>query len=50
MILCNDVNLEAGEDYTYFDFGDKWNEAYTLIQKNDEEIWRINRQFVDSQK
>jgi hypothetical protein len=41
---------KAGKDYTYFDFGDKFQEAYNLVGKNDDEIWRINKEFIDRQK
>jgi hypothetical protein len=41
----------AGKDYTYFDMGvEKWKEAETLVNKNSEEMWRINKQFIDEQK
>ncbi|WP_283671583.1 hypothetical protein [Candidatus Ornithobacterium hominis] len=29
---------KAGKEYTYFDFGDKWDEAYNIVNKNDDEI------------
>lgn len=41
---------KAGKDYTYFDFGDKWDEVYDLVNKSDDEIWKINKKFVDNQK
>lgn len=41
---------KAGNEYTYFDFGDKWDEAYNLVNKSDDEIWRINKKFIDNQK
>lgn len=41
---------KAGKEYTYFDFGDKWDEAYNIVNKNDDEIWRINKKFIDNQK
>lgn len=40
---------KAGNDYTYFDFGDKWDEAYNFVNKNDDEIWKINKKFIDDQ-
>ena len=46
----NSYISKAGKEYTYFDFGDKWDEVYTLIRKNDNEIWRINKQYIDEQK
>ena len=40
----------AGDEYTYFDLGDKgWNEAYQIVQ-SDEQMWRINKAFLDQQK
>ena len=40
----------AGEDYTYFDMGDNgWNEAFNIVQSEDE-MWRINAQFLKEQK
>ena len=40
----------AGTEYTFFDFENKWDEAYNLVNKNDDEIWRINQKFIDNQK
>ena len=40
----------AGEDYTYFDLGaNGWNEAFNIVQ-SDDEMWRINAQFLKEQK
>ncbi|MBF1355931.1 MAG: hypothetical protein HXM74_06235, partial [Mogibacterium diversum] len=40
----------AGDEYTYFDLGNKgWNEAYQIVQ-SDEQMWRINKAFLDQQK
>ncbi|WKS95939.1 hypothetical protein [Riemerella columbina] len=40
----------AGDDYTYFDLGsDGWDEAYKIVM-NDDEMWKINKQFLDEQK
>ena len=44
------VENTAGDEYTYFDLGDKgWNEAYQIVQ-SDEQMWRINKAFLDQQK
>lgn len=41
----------AGKDHTYFDMGSvKWKEAEALVNKNADEMWRINKQFIDEQK
>lgn len=41
----------AGKDHTYFDMGmEKWAEAEALVNKNADEMWRINKQFIDEQK
>ncbi|WP_046287384.1 fibronectin type III domain-containing protein [Zobellia galactanivorans] len=40
----------AGNNYTYFDFGEKWDEVYKLVNENDDEIWRINKEFIDRQR
>ena len=44
------VENTVGDEYTYFDLGDKgWNEAYQIVQ-SDEQMWRINKAFLDQQK
>lgn len=40
----------AGNTHTYFDLGDKWNEIKKLVNESDDEMWRINKQFIDDQK
>ena len=40
---------KAADNHTYFDFGDKWDEAYKLVNESDDEIWRINKEFIDQQ-
>jgi len=41
----------AGNDHVYFDLGEKgWDDASALIHNNIEEMWRINKQFLDNQK
>lgn len=41
----------AGQDHTYFDMGiEKWAEAESLVNKNADEMWRINKRFIDEQK
>lgn len=40
----------AGEDYTYFDMGDNgWNEAFNIVQSEDE-MWKINKEFIKKQR
>jgi hypothetical protein len=39
----------AGNEYTYFNMGDKWSEAENLVNKNKSEMWKINKQFIDEQ-
>jgi hypothetical protein len=35
--------------YTYFDLGENgWNEAFYIVKDNDE-MWKINKQFIDKQ-
>ncbi|WP_227021022.1 fibronectin type III domain-containing protein [Arenibacter algicola] len=41
---------KAGNNHTYFDFGEKWDEAYKLVNESDDEIWRINKEFIDQQR
>ena len=40
----------AGTEHTYFDMGEVWEDIYNIVNQNDEEIWRINRKFIDKQK
>jgi len=40
---------KAGKEYTYFDMGDEWNKAEALVNKSRDEMWRINKQFIDEQ-
>ncbi|MGQ1948765.1 hypothetical protein ACT3CD_16865 [Geofilum sp. OHC36d9] len=40
----------AGKTHTYFDLGDKWNDIKKLVNGSDDEMWRINKQFIDNQK
>ncbi|GHT71694.1 hypothetical protein FACS189455_4110 [Bacteroidia bacterium] len=37
------------EGYTYFEL-DNWKEAEALVNKNYDELWKINKQFIDNQK
>lgn len=46
----NSYTSKAGTEYTYFDFGDKWDELYNLVNKSDDEIWKINKEFIDRQR
>jgi hypothetical protein len=39
----------AGADHTYFDMGSaKWAEAETLVGKNEDEMWKINKESPNS--
>jgi hypothetical protein len=40
----------AGTDHTYFDLGEEWNKIKTTVNGNDDEMWRINRQFIENAK
>ena len=41
----------AGNEYTYFDMGiEKWKEAEVFVNKNADEMWKINKEFIDRQK
>lgn len=40
----------AGTEYTFFDLGNKWDEAFEIVNGNEKEIWRINKKFIDEQK
>lgn len=47
----NSYIQRAGSDHTYFDLGsEKWREAEALVDKNADEMWKINKQFIDDQK
>ena len=47
----NSYIQRAGSDYTYFDMGTtKWEEAESLVGKNADEMWKINKEFIDRQK
>jgi hypothetical protein len=47
---ANSYITKAGKNHTYFDFGNKWDEVYGLVNKSDDEIWKINKEFMDRQK
>lgn len=40
----------AGTDHTYFNLGSTWEEAELLVNKSEDEMRRINKQFIDDQK
>lgn len=43
--------IKAGTNYTFFDMGyEKWNEALDLIGGNEDEMWKINKKFIDDQQ
>jgi hypothetical protein len=47
----NSYIQRAGTDHTYFDLGTtKWKEAEALVNKNADEMWKINKKFIDEQK
>ena len=48
--LTSSYITKAGKDYTYFDFGTKWDEVSSFVSGNKEEIWRINTEFIDRQR
>ena len=40
----------AGDNYTYFDLGENgWKEAFNIVQ-SDDEMWKINKEFLRQQK
>lgn len=42
--------INVSDEYTYLDLGDKgWNEAYQIVQ-SDEQMWRINKAFLEQQR
>ncbi|GHV68708.1 hypothetical protein FACS1894199_16370 [Bacteroidia bacterium] len=41
---------KAGKEYTHFTMGDKWDEVFNLVNKNEDEMWKINKHFIDEQK
>ncbi|GHT26135.1 hypothetical protein FACS189430_12590 [Bacteroidia bacterium] len=52
----DNVNRSASYDviaknkgYTYFDMENKWDEAKSIVDGSREQIWRINKQFLDEQ-
>ncbi len=47
----NSYIQRAGKDHTFFDLGTtKWKEAEALVNKNADEMWKINKKFIDEQK
>ena len=47
----NSYIQRAGSDHTYFDLGsEKWREAEALVDKNADEMWKINKEFYFSQE
>jgi hypothetical protein len=47
----NSYIQRAGTDHTYFDLGTtKWKEAEALVNKSADEMWKINKKFIDEQK
>ncbi len=40
----------AGSSHTYFDMGNKWDEALQMVGGDLDEMWRINKKFIDEQK
>lgn len=41
----------AGTNHTYFDLGTtKWKELEELVNENADEMWKINKKFIDEQK
>ncbi len=40
----------AGTTHTYFDMGNKWDEALQLVNGDLDEMWKINKKFIDEQK
>jgi hypothetical protein len=40
----------AGTTHAYFDMGNKWDEALQLVNGDLDEMWKINKQFIDEQK
>jgi hypothetical protein len=46
----NSYIARAGKDHTYFDMGaEKWKEAEALVSENANEMWKINKKFIDEQ-
>jgi hypothetical protein len=44
-------NRARYDGYTYFDLGDtKWNEASNIVDGNADEMWKINKKFIDDNK
>ena len=43
-------NVRAGKDHTFFEMKDElWEETFEKVNENEDEIWKINREFVDQQ-
>ncbi len=40
----------AGDNHIYFDLGEKWNDIKPLVNGSDDEMWKINKKFIDIQK
>ena len=40
----------AGNTHTYFDMGNKWDEALEIVAGDLEEMWEINKRFLLIQK
>jgi hypothetical protein len=41
-------NREAGKTYRYFEM-DNWDGIFKLVNESEEEMWKINKQFIDNQ-
>ncbi len=41
-------DVRAGKDYTYFNL-DNWNNVFKSVNGNYEEMWKINKQFLNRQ-
>jgi hypothetical protein len=42
--------VTKGKDHTYFSLGNKWDDAKALVNDSREEMWKINKEFIDEQK
>lgn len=48
--LEESYNYRAGKDHTFFEMkGSLWEETFEKVNENEDEIWKINKEFIDQQ-
>jgi hypothetical protein len=46
----NSYEIRAGNDHTFFAMEHQWDDAFNKVNGNPDELWRINKKFIDQQK